>query len=90
MLSVNPYLSFNGTCEAAFNFYKSVFGGEFEELERYKNIPDMEVPELEKEKILHMSLPLTEYVSLMGADSSEAFGQAATFGRCHYRYNLYG
>lgn len=78
--AVNPYLSFNGTCEAAFNFYKSVFGGEFNEVYRYANIPDTEVPESEKDKIMHMSLQLTEHVCLMGADTSEAFDCRTKFG----------
>ncbi len=82
MLSVNPYLSFNGTCEAAFNLYKSIFGGDFEFVGRYKDIPGEEIPESEKEKIMHISLPLTEHVCLMGADSSEAFGQITKFGDC--------
>lgn len=77
---VNPYLSFNGTCEAAFNFYKSVFDGEIGEMHRYKDIPGQEIPESEKEKIMHISLPLSEHVCLMGADTSEAFGQKTTFG----------
>jgi len=50
LVSVNPYLSFNGSCEAAFNFYKSVFGGEFVELFRYKEKMGDETPESEKRK----------------------------------------
>ncbi|WP_165020243.1 VOC family protein [Dysgonomonas sp. ZJ279] len=80
MLAVNPYLSFNGTCETAFNFYKSVFGGDFEFIGRYKDIPGEDIPESEKDKIMHISLPLTEAVRLMGADSSEIFGQTTKFG----------
>lgn len=80
MLVVNPYLSFNGNCEAAFKFYKSVFGGEFEFVGRYKDIPGETIPESEKEKIMHMSLPLTQTVSLMGSDTSEVFGQVTKFG----------
>ena len=78
--TVNPYLSFNGTCEAAFDFYKSVFGGEFTEFHRLKEAPDQEIPESEKEKIMHMSLRLTEHVCLMGCDTSELFGPPAQFG----------
>ncbi len=80
LAAVNPYLSFNGTCEVAFNFYKSVFGGEFAEIYRYKEIPGQEIPESEKEKIMHVSLQLTEHVWLMGADTSELFGQVTKFG----------
>ncbi len=82
LAAVNPYLAFNGTCEAAFNFYQSVFGGEFDAIHRYKDIPGEEIPESEKEKIMHVSLQLTEHVWLMGADTSEAFGQKTTFGDC--------
>lgn len=82
LAAVNPYLAFNGTCETAFNFYKSVFGGEFDEIHRYKDIPREEIPEPEKEKIMHISLQLTEHVWLMGADTSEAFGEATRFGDC--------
>lgn len=80
MLAVNPYLSFNGNCEEAFNFYKSVFGGEFGFIGRYKDIPGETIPDSEKEKIMHMSLPLTDSVSLMGSDCSEVFGQTVHFG----------
>ncbi|MFV0536028.1 MAG: VOC family protein [Dysgonomonas sp.] len=80
LAAVNPYLSFNGNCETAFKFYKSVFGGEFDEVHRYKDIPGEDIPESEKEKIMHMSLQLSEHVLLMGADSSEAFGQVTKFG----------
>ncbi len=80
LAAVNPYLSFNGDCEAAFSFYKTVFGGEYPELYRYKDIPDMEIPDSEKEKIMHVSLQLTEHVWLMGADTSEVFGQKTQFG----------
>ena len=82
LASVNPYLSFNGTCEAAFNFYKSVFGGEFDEIHRYSDIPGEKIPESEKNKIMHISMQLTEHVWLMGADASEAFGQTTQFGDC--------
>lgn len=80
MLEVNPYLSFNGNCELAFNFYKSVFGGEFAFVGRYKDIPEETIPDSEKEKIMHMALPLTEAVCLMGSDTSEVFGQVTHFG----------
>lgn len=84
MASINPYLTFNGTCEAAFNFYRSVFGGEFPFVGRFKDMPPMEggkqVPEEEGEKIMHMSLPIGEGTVLMGSDSSEAFGHATIQG----------
>ena len=77
MAHINPYLTFNGNCEEAFNFYKSVFGGEFPYIGRFKDMPDSEkIPEVAKELIMHVSLPISEGNVLMGSDSSEAFGQS--------------
>jgi len=70
--SLNPNLSFDGTCEAAFEFYKSAFGGEFAVLVRYKDappVPGREIPDLDKEKIMHVRLRLTEHNFLMGCDA---------------------
>lgn len=83
MATINPYLTFNGNCEEAFNFYKSVFGGEFAFLGRFKDMPPMEgmnVPDTEAEKIMHVSLPISKETTLMGSDSSEAFGKATVPG----------
>jgi len=68
MKVVNITLMFNGETEAAFNFYKSVFGGEFSNLQRMKDIPNAPPmpPEL-AEKILYMSLPIANN-TLMGMD----------------------
>ncbi len=70
MATINPYLNFNGNTEEAFNFYKSVFGGEFTNLQRYKDVPS-EVPSQtqasESEMIMHVALPIGEAV-LMGSD----------------------
>lgn len=81
MAAVNPYLSFNGNCEAAFNFYKDVFGGEFTYLGRLKDKPtEQPIPDAEKEKIIHMSLPIGGGTILMGSDTSEIFGVTTKFG----------
>jgi len=72
MATVNPYLNFPGTCEEAFNFYKSVFGGEFGYIGRFGEMPPQEgytVPESDKNKIMHVSLPLANGSMLMGSDS---------------------
>ena len=67
MAAVNPYLTFNGNCEEAFNFYKSVFGGEFPYIGRFKDMPsEQPIPESEKEKIMHVSLPIGKETILMG------------------------
>ena len=82
MATVNAYLTFNGNCEEAFDFYKSVFGGEFCFIGRFKDMPPMEGKEVSAEegnKIMHVSLQASKS-TLMGSDSSEAFGQATIIG----------
>ena len=79
MTSLNPYLNFNGNCEEAFNFYKSVFGGEYLTKMRFKDTPkehQMPGSEGESEKIMHVSLPIGNGTVLMGSDVPEAFGKA--------------
>jgi PhnB protein len=71
MAQINPYLNFKGNCEEAFNFYKSVFGGDFPYVGRYKDMPPSEgqdVSEIDGEKIMHMSLPISKETVLMGSD----------------------
>lgn len=83
LTSISPYLTFNGNCEEAFNFYKSIFGGNFPYVGRFKEMPPMpgkEIPEGEGEKIMHISLPISKETVLMGSDSSEAFGHATVMG----------
>ena len=84
MAVVNPYLTFNGNCEEAFTFYKSVFGGDFQFVGRFKDMPAMggseSVPANEGEKIMHISLPISNETTLMGSDSSESYGQATIVG----------
>ncbi|MES2416963.1 MAG: VOC family protein [Bacteroidota bacterium] len=84
MTTINPYLTFNGNCEAAFTFYKSVFGGEFPYIGKFKDMPleagQPAVPAAEGEKIMHVSLPISKETTLFGSDSSEAFGQATLIG----------
>jgi PhnB protein len=81
MATVNPYLTFKGNCEEAFKFYQSVFGGEFPYVGRYKDMPEgSPIPESELEKIMHISLPIGGGTTLMGADSSEAFGHTTIIG----------
>ena len=60
MKTANPYLNFNGNTEEAFTFYKSVFGGEFLAVVRFKDFggSSMQVPENELDKIAHIALPL--------------------------------
>jgi PhnB protein len=73
MTTVNIYLNFNGNCEEAFNFYKSVFGGEFQVNSKFKDMPPQEgMPPLAKEMenmIMHVSLPISKETVLMGSDT---------------------
>ncbi len=83
MTSINIYLNFNGNCEEAFNFYKSVFGGEFVYIGRFSEMPPMDgkgVPESDKNKIMHVSLPISKETILMGSDSLEGFGPPFVIG----------
>lgn len=69
MAKINPYLNFNGTCEEAFNFYKSIFGGEFVGgIHRLGDIPDMQLPEEAKNRVMHVGLPIGNDL-LMGSDT---------------------
>ncbi|WHT39039.1 VOC family protein [Myroides sp. mNGS23_01] len=71
MATVHTYLNFDGNCEEAFNFYKSVFGGAFTYIGRLGEMPPQEgftVPEADKNKIMHVSLPIGNTV-LMGSDT---------------------
>ena len=77
MATVNAYLTFNGSCEAAFNFYKSVFGGEFAFIGKFKDMPqDAAKPmsEADGEKIMHVSLPISAETILMGSDTGGEWG----------------
>ena len=77
MTTINPYLNFNGNCEEAFNFYRSVFGGDFPMFMRYKDMPsDGHLPASEGEKIMHIALPIGEGTILMGGDVLDAMGNA--------------
>ncbi|QSW90558.1 VOC family protein [Flavobacterium endoglycinae] len=76
MAAINPYLIFNGTCEEAFLFYKSVFGGEFPYIGKYKDAPAEEGEVLSEEalnRIMHVSLPIGNTI-LMGSDSHPRYG----------------
>jgi PhnB protein len=76
MPALNPYLNFNGNTEEAFNFYKSVFGGEFEMIMRFKDIPkEYKGPDHEDNKIMHMALPIAGGDVLMGSDVPESMGK---------------
>ena len=72
MAVVNIYLTFNGNCEEAFNFYKSVFGGEFPYIGRFNDMPpgeEMKLSPGDEERIMHVSLPISKETMLMGSDT---------------------
>jgi PhnB protein len=60
MAQINPYINFNGNAEEAFLFYKYVFGGEFAQVTRFKEmeIAEFPIPESEANKIMHITLPI--------------------------------
>jgi PhnB protein len=81
MATINPYLNFNGNTEDAFNFYKSVFGGEFLGIQRFKDTPQAgQLPKEVQEKIMHVSLPIGKGNILMGTDALESMGHPLTMG----------
>lgn len=68
-MMLNTYLMFDGNCREAFDFYRAVFGGEFSILSTYADgPPEMDVPEAERDLVMHVSLPVGSSV-LMGSDS---------------------
>ena len=82
MANINPYLTFNGNCEEAFNFYRSVFGGDFPGgVMRMGDVDcGMPVPDNAKNLVMHMALPISEGSVLMGSDTAEGFGPPVTAG----------
>lgn len=76
MAHINPYINFNGNAEEAFNFYKSVFGGEFERIVRLKDLssPEFQVSENDANKIMYIALPIGKSV-LMANDVPEIMGR---------------
>ena len=76
MAQINPHINFNGNAEEAFNFYKSVFGGEFAKIMRLKDIasPEFPVGDIDAQKIMHIALPIGKN-SLMANDVPESMGQ---------------
>lgn len=76
MAQINPHINFNGNAEEAFTFYKSVFGGEFKRIIRFRDLsgPEFPVPKNEAEKIMHIALPIGKNI-LMGNDVPESMGR---------------
>ncbi len=87
MAIINPYLNFNGNAEKAFTFYKSVFGGEFITVVRFKDMPHHEttLSESDANKIMHIALPVGKNNIIMATDFLESMGQKMVEGN---RYSI--
>ena len=84
MATINPYLNFAGNTEQAFNFYKSVFGGELN-IMRFGDSPEGDkVPPTVKDKIMHASLPIGKGNVLMATDACEEMGFNLKQGNNYY------
>lgn len=77
MATLNTWINFNGNAEEAFTFYKSVFGGEFEKVVRFKDIASEQfpVPEKEENKIMYIALPIGNNTTLIANDVPEVLGR---------------
>ena len=82
MTKLNIYLNFPGNAEDAFNFYKSVFGGEFSALVRFKDMPmpGQKLRTEDENKLMHIALPVGKDDVLMASDALESHGQKLTPG----------
>jgi len=84
MITINPYLNFNGNTEEAFNFYKSVFGGEFLVIQRFKDTPEAgKIPTEDENKLMHIALPIGKGNILMGTDATESSGRVTQGNSIH-------
>jgi PhnB protein len=79
MTTISPWINFNGNAEEAFNFYKSVFGGEFANITRFKDIasPEFQVAEKDADKIMKIALPINGANMLIGNDVPEFMGKVS-------------
>jgi PhnB protein len=77
MRAINPWINFNGNAEEAFTFYKSVFGGEFAKIIRFKDLASAEfsVAEAEANKLMHIALPIGKKNVLIANDVPEFMGR---------------
>lgn len=77
MTTLNPWVNFNGNTEEAFTFYKSIFGGDFTKIVRFKDIATEEfpVPEKAENKIMYIALPIGKDALLIANDVPEVLGK---------------
>ena len=84
-IQMNPYLNFDGNTEEAFNFYKSVFGGDFAVVMRFGDNPQCDqMAEDDKNRIMHIALPIDGGGMLMATDALESVGQKLNVGNNFY------
>ncbi|HKP68408.1 MAG TPA: VOC family protein [Pyrinomonadaceae bacterium] len=84
-IQMNPYLNFNGNSEEAFTFYKSVFGGDFAVVMRFGDNPQCDqLTEDDKDRIMHIALPIEGGGMLMATDALESMGQKLNVGNNFY------
>jgi PhnB protein len=89
MITLNPYLVFNGNCEAAFHFYAAVFGGEILYMGRYRDVPTTDqqtFPNALAEKIMHATLQINPAIVLMGNDVANADPSKSEIGNTFSLY----
>src|SRR3989338_2022411 len=89
MTAINPYLIFDGKAEEAFNFYKSVFGGKFAGIQRFKDMPSSkDVPKGEEDLIMHVALPIGKGNMLIGSDAPESSGKVIVGSNSYISVNV--
>lgn len=86
MTKVHTYLNFAGNAEEAFEFYRSVFGGEFSSRVRFQDMPmeGVDIPEQDQDKMMHIALPIGDDDILMASDALESLGQQLSQGNNVY------
>lgn len=86
MTKVHTYLNFAGNAEEAFEFYRSVFGGEFSSRVRFQDMPmqGVDIPDQDQDKMMHIALPIGDDDILMASDALESLGQQLSQGNNVY------
>ncbi|WP_394972538.1 VOC family protein [uncultured Croceitalea sp.] len=81
MITINPYIYFDGNCEEAFTFYESVFRKEISHISKYKDVskPERNIFQESDDKIMHVTLPLSKETMLNGSDNSLAYKEMVQY-----------